>query len=43
MVRDAADELYIVMELLDSDLHRVLQSSQVPPSPLLSFEFRLFD
>ncbi len=29
MVRDAADELYIVMELLDSDLHRILQSPQV--------------
>lgn len=27
-VRDSADELYIVMELLDSDLHRVLQSKQ---------------
>ena len=28
MVRETADELYIVMELLDSDLHRVLQSKQ---------------
>ena len=28
-VRDSADELYIVMELMDSDLHRVLQSEQV--------------
>ena len=28
-VRDTADELYIVMELMDSDLHRVLQSDQV--------------
>lgn len=28
IVRDSADELYIIMELLDSDLHRVLQSSQ---------------
>lgn len=28
-VRDTADELYIVMELMDSDLHRVLQSTQV--------------
>ena len=29
MIRESADELYIVMELLDSDLHRVIQSSQV--------------
>jgi serine/threonine protein kinase len=29
MVRESADELYIVMELLDSDLHRVIQSPQV--------------
>jgi len=28
MVRESADELYIVMELLDSDLHRVIQSPQ---------------
>ena len=28
IIRDADDELYIIMELLDSDLHRVLQSSQ---------------
>ncbi len=27
-LREHADELYIVMELLDSDLHRVLQSKQ---------------
>jgi serine/threonine protein kinase len=27
-VRAAADELYIIMELLDSDLHRILQSDQ---------------
>ncbi len=27
-VREQADELYIVMELMDSDLHRVLQSKQ---------------
>jgi serine/threonine protein kinase len=28
IIRESADELYIVMELLDSDLHRVLQSKQ---------------
>ena len=28
IVREKDDELYIVMELLDSDLHRVLQSKQ---------------
>lgn len=28
IIRDTDDELYIIMELLDSDLHRVLQSSQ---------------
>ena len=38
LVRDAADELYIVMELLDSDLHRVLQSKQ----PLSENHFRHF-
>ena len=27
-MREADDELYIVMELLDSDLHRIIQSSQ---------------
>ncbi|GMH95034.1 hypothetical protein TrVE_jg5357 [Triparma verrucosa] len=27
-MRDCDDELYIVMELLDSDLHRIIQSSQ---------------
>ena len=27
-MKDANDELYIVMELLDSDLHRIIQSSQ---------------
>jgi hypothetical protein len=29
MIRDVADELYLVMELFDSDLHRVIQSQQV--------------
>lgn len=29
ILRENNDELYIVMELLDSDLHRVLQSKQV--------------
>lgn len=38
LVREAADELYIVMELLDSDLHRVLQSKQ----PLSENHFRHF-
>jgi hypothetical protein len=38
MVREAADELYIVMELLDSDLHRVLQSPQI----LTQSHFRFF-
>ena len=28
ILREANDELYIVMELLDSDLHRILQSKQ---------------
>jgi serine/threonine protein kinase len=28
VVRESADELYIIMELLDCDLHRVLQSQQ---------------
>lgn len=28
IVREASDELYIVMELLDTDLHRVIQSKQ---------------
>lgn len=28
-LRDHADELYIVMELMDSDLHQVIQSKQV--------------
>ena len=28
IVRDTDDELYIVMELLDSDLHKVIQSPQ---------------
>jgi serine/threonine protein kinase len=27
-VRETSDELYVVMELLDSDLHRILQSKQ---------------
>lgn len=27
-IREADDELYIVMELLDSDLHRIIQSKQ---------------
>jgi len=38
IVRESADELYIVMELLDSDLHRVLQSQQV----LTESHFRFF-
>ncbi|CAM9221533.1 unnamed protein product, partial [Ectocarpus fasciculatus] len=29
VVREANDELYIIMELFDSDLHQVIQSSQV--------------
>ena len=37
-IRDSADELYIVMELLDSDLHRVLQS----PQKLTNGHFRHF-
>jgi hypothetical protein len=28
VVSPRADELYIVMELLDSDLHRIIQSKQ---------------
>jgi len=38
VVREHADELYIIMELLDSDLHRVLQSKQ----PLTESHFRIF-
>ena len=38
IIRENADELYIVMELLDSDLHRVLQSKQ----PLTESHFRTF-
>lgn len=37
-VRESADELYIVMELLDSDLHKVLQS----PQQLTNGHFRHF-
>jgi len=36
--REHADELYIIMELLDSDLHRVLQSKQV----ITESHFRVF-
>lgn len=38
IVKEANDELYIIMELLDSDLHRVLQSKQV----LTENHFRYF-
>jgi serine/threonine protein kinase len=38
IVRESADELYIVMELTDSDLHRVLSSKQT----LSETHFRLF-
>ncbi len=27
-MREAEDELYVVMELMDSDLHRIIQSGQ---------------
>lgn len=37
-LRETSDELYIVMELLDSDLHRILQSKQ----PLTENHFRHF-
>ena len=37
-VREASDEMYIVMDLFDSDLHRVLQSKQ----PLTENHFRHF-
>jgi len=37
-LRDADDELYIVMELLDSDLHRIIQSKQA----LSDAHFRFF-
>eukprot|EP00640_Fibrocapsa_japonica_P001309 CAMPEP_0113944210 /NCGR_PEP_ID=MMETSP1339-20121228/31372_1 /TAXON_ID=94617 /ORGANISM="Fibrocapsa japonica" /LENGTH=380 /DNA_ID=CAMNT_0000949317 /DNA_START=208 /DNA_END=1350 /DNA_ORIENTATION=- /assembly_acc=CAM_ASM_000762 len=37
-VKEQHDELYIVMELLDSDLHRIIQSSQ----PLSDAHFRFF-
>ena len=36
--RDHSDELYIVMELLDSDLHRIIQSKQ----PLTEGHFKYF-
>jgi serine/threonine protein kinase len=36
IMREAADELYIVMELLDSDLHRIIQSGQ----PLTDSHFK---
>ena len=38
VIRESSDELYIVMELLESDLHRVLQSKQ----PLSENHFRHF-
>lgn len=28
LVREDADELYVVMDLMDSDLHRIIQSDQ---------------
>ena len=37
-LREAEDELYIVMELLDSDLHRIIQSKQA----LSEAHFRFF-
>lgn len=37
-IKEQHDELYIVMELLDSDLHRIIQSSQ----PLSDAHFRFF-
>lgn len=37
-LRESADELYIVMELLDSDLHRIIQS----PQKLTNGHFRHF-
>lgn len=38
ILRETSDELYIVMELLDSDLHRVIQSKQ----PLTENHFKYF-
>jgi len=37
-IKEQHDELYIVMELLDSDLHRIIQSNQ----PLTDAHFRFF-
>lgn len=37
-IREGSDELYIIMELLDSDLHRVIQS----PQELTENHFRYF-
>ena len=42
IVRETADELYIVMELLDTDLHRVIQSKQeLTENHLKHFFFQL--
>jgi serine/threonine protein kinase len=37
-VRESADELYIIMELLDCDLHRIISSKQ----PLTENHYRYF-
>lgn len=38
IVREDADELYVVMDLMDSDLHRIIQSNQ----PLTDAHFKHF-
>ncbi len=38
IVREAEDELYLVMDLMDSDLHRIIQSSQ----PLTDAHYKHF-
>ncbi len=38
IVNEAADELYLVMALMDSDLHRIIQSSQ----PLTDAHYKHF-
>jgi serine/threonine protein kinase len=38
IVREVEDELYVVMELMDSDLHRIIQSDQ----PLNDAHFKHF-
>lgn len=38
VVREAEDELYVIMDLMDSDLHRIIQSKQ----PLTDAHYKHF-